>query len=243
MKEKKYAILGDIHGNWDALSVVLEDAEKRGVDTIVSVGDIVGYNANPAECLDKIRSLDCVVVRGNHDHYCAHDACLEDFHPLAANVVDWTRRQLTDDQINYLKNLRMTASVGGFTLVHSTLDMPKSWGYVFDTLEADANFNYQTTTICFHGHTHVPVVYEKAGRVTKAAYTKLEISLGRKYFINVGSVGQPRDGDPRAAYATYSLQTKLVELHRLEYDIQSAQKKIIDAGLPEKLARRLELGK
>lgn len=101
MKDTKYAILGDIHGNWDALSVVIDDAINRGVTEFVCVGDIVGYNANPSECLNKIRELKCITVRGNHDHYCAYDECLEDFHPLAANVVDWTRRQLTPDQVEY----------------------------------------------------------------------------------------------------------------------------------------------
>lgn len=243
MKDTKYAILGDIHGNWDALSVVIDDAINRGVTEFVCVGDIVGYNANPSECLNKIRELKCITVRGNHDHYCAYDECLEDFHPLAANVVDWTRRQLTPDQVEYLRDLKLTRRIAGFTIVHSTLDMPDKWGYVFDTLEADANFNYQSTTLCFHGHTHVPVVYEKSSRVTREEYSKIKIVLGKKYFINVGSVGQPRDGDPRSAYVTYDPEQKEVALHRIEYDIPSAQDKIRRAGLPEKLAKRLELGK
>lgn len=243
MKEKKYAILGDVHGNWEALSVVIEDAVGQGVDSFVCVGDIVGYNADPAACLEKLRELKCTTVRGNHDHYCSHDECLEDFHPLAANVVDWTRRQLSEDQIDFLRNLTLSKRVAGFTIVHSTLDMPDKWGYVFDTLEADANFNYQSTTLCFHGHTHVPVVYEKQSRVTRSQYSKINLELGKKYFINVGSVGQPRDGDPRSAYVIYDPAKKMVELRRLEYDIETAQDKIIKAGLPEKLAKRLQLGK
>lgn len=243
MKNDKYAIMGDIHGNWEAFSAVLEDAEKRDVTSYVCVGDVVGYNADPALCLEKVRELDSAVVRGNHDHYCSHDECLEDFHPLAANVVDWTRRHLTNEQINYLRNLKLSRRVAGFTIVHSTLDMPEKWGYVFDTLEADANFNYQSTAICFHGHTHVPVVYEKHDRVIRNEFKNIKLVLGRKYFVNVGSVGQPRDGNPLAAYATYSPSEKVIELHRIKYDIETAQKKIRKAGLPEKLAKRLELGK
>jgi predicted phosphodiesterase len=242
MRKKKYAILGDIHSNIEALEVVLKDAESQGVDSYVSVGDIVGYNASPSECLERIRGLDCITVRGNHDHYCSHDECLDDFHPLAANVVDWTRKQLTSEQIEYLRNLRMSRMVDGFTLVHSTLDMPEKWGYVFDALEADANFNYQTTTVCFHGHTHVPVIYEKQGRVKINMSPKLKIMLGKKYFINVGSVGQPRDGVPKASYAIYDMSHMEVELRRLDYDISSAQEKIRKAGLPERLATRLESG-
>lgn len=243
MSNDRYAILGDVHGNWEALTTVLEDAEKRGVTNYVSVGDIVGYNANPAECIDKIRELDCVTVRGNHDHYCSHDEPLTDFHPLAASVVDWTRRQLTDDQADFLRSLKMSRHVRGFSIVHSTLDMPEKWGYVFDTLEADANFNYQTTAVCFYGHTHVPVVFEKQGNVTRVDCQRLKIALGKKYFINVGSVGQPRDGDPRAAYVIFDKASNDVEFVRLEYDIATTQEKIRKAGLPERLAKRLELGK
>ncbi len=240
---KKYAILGDIHSNWEALTAVLADAESHGVDTYVCVGDIVGYNANPAECLEKIRSLCVAVVRGNHDHYVSHDECLEDFHPLAANVIDWTRRQLSREQIQYLKNLRLSRMVDGFTIVHSTLDMPEKWGYVIDALDADANFNYQTSSVCFHGHTHVPVVFERQGRVVRSSFTTFNTTLGRKCFINTGSVGQPRDGDPRASYVIYEPSARRVDLRRVEYDIATTQRKIIEAGLPERLARRLEQGK
>jgi len=240
---KKYAILGDIHSNWEALTAVLADAESHGVDTYVCVGDIVGYNANPAECLEKIRSLCVAVVRGNHDHYVSHDECLEDFHPLAANVIDWTRRQLSREQIQYLKNLRLSRMVDGFTIVHSMLDMPEKWGYVIDALDADANFNYQTSSVCFHGHTHVPVVFERQGRVVRSSFTTFNTTLGRKCFINTGSVGQPRDGDPRASYLIYEPSARRVDLRRVEYDIATTQRKIIEAGLPERLARRLEQGK
>ena len=244
MDGKKYAVLGDVHGNWEALSEVLRDAKKQGVTDFLCVGDVVGYNASPSECLDRLRELDCVVVRGNHDHYCSHDECLEDFHPLAANVVDWTRKQLSAEQVDYLRRLRLFRMVGGCTVVHSTLDMPEKWGYVFDTLEADANFNYQTTSVCFHGHTHVPVVYEKdSGVTTKNRYLEVDIKLGRKYFINIGSVGQPRDGDPRASYAVYDQGARKVMLRRLPYDVEKAQGKIRKVGLPERLARRLGLGK
>lgn len=242
MSGAKYAILGDIHGNWEALSKVLEDAQEQGVVHYVCVGDLVGYNADPARCLEKIRELGCVTVRGNHDHYCSHDECLDDFHPLAANVVDWTRRQLTAEQVEYLRALEMQEKIGGFTIVHSTLDMPDKWGYVFDTLEANAHFNYQTTSVCFHGHTHRPVVFEKQGRVTKSGYQRIKIMLGTKYFINVGSVGQPRDGDARAAYVIFDTAVGAIELRRVPYDIETTQLKIREAGLPERLAKRLALG-
>lgn len=243
MNDRKYAILGDIHGNWEALSAVLADADQQGVDAYVCVGDIVGYNADPALCLDRIRELNAITVRGNHDHYCSHDECLEDFHPLAANVVDWTRHQLSKSQVAFLKGLPLSQMIDGFGIVHSTLDMPDKWGYVFDTLDAESHFNYQASSVCFYGHTHVPVVFEKAGRVVRQEFSKVKVTMGKKYFINVGSVGQPRDGDPRCAYTIYDLKHKVIELRRLEYDIATTQEKIRKVGLPERLARRLQLGK
>jgi len=243
MSDKKYAILGDIHSNLEALTVVLKDAEEHGVTDFVCVGDIVGYNADPVPCLEKIHEISAMTVQGNHDHYCSNSVRLADFHPLAARVVDWTRAQLSEEQLGYLRNLDLTARVGGFTIVHSTLDMPEKWGYVFDTLEAEANFSYQATSLCFYGHTHLPIVFDKDRLVSRKRYKKLLLELGRRYLINVGSVGQPRDGDPRAAYVIYTPRAKEIELRRLEYDIKATQEKVRDAGLPERLARRLELGR
>ncbi len=239
----RYAILGDIHSNLEALTAVLAHAKGQGVTNYTCVGDLVGYNANPSECLSIVRDLKCTVVRGNHDHYCSHDEDLNGFHPLAADAVDWTRKQLTDDMRIYLRNLKLVERVESFTIVHSTLDTPEMWGYVFDTLEAAANFNYQTTSICFFGHTHMPLAFEKTDIVRGGLYSKIKITMGKKYFINVGSVGQPRDGNPNAAYAIYDLIKNQVELHRVPYDIAAAQKKIHEAGLPGRVAARLSVGR
>lgn len=239
----KYAILGDIHSNLEALVAVLKDARAQGATHYACVGDIVGYNANPVECVDIVRELDCVTVRGNHDHYCACEENLTGFHPLAANVVTWTRNQLKPDQMDFLRNLKYVAPVQSFTLVHSTLDNPEMWGYVYDKLEADANFNYQYTSLCFFGHTHVPLAFEKMADVKLGLYARIKIALGRKFFINVGSVGQPRDGDPRSAYVLYDVKTNEVSLRRIPYDIEKAQTKIIAAGLPAALAERLAAGR
>lgn len=238
-----YAVFGDIHGNLEALDAILADASKLGVNHYACVGDIVGYNANPVECLEKIRRLNCVCVKGNHDHYCSLDSELEGFHPYAADAVDWTRAQLSDEQQQFLADMKYVNRAGIFTIVHSTLDMPASWGYVFEELEAEASFNYQKTTVCFHGHTHVPLVFQKAGEVSGGTYNKLSIVMGKKYFVNVGSVGQPRDGDPRAAYCVFDVKKRQIELRRIPYDVAQAQKKVRKAGLPEKLAARLGTGR
>ena len=239
----KYAILGDIHANLEALEAVIRDAGAMSVDRFVCVGDIVGYNANPVECVEMARSMNFVVVRGNHDHYCCHEDSLHDLNPVAARVVVWTRERLSESELTYLKRMRMVRTVDGFTLVHSTLDMPEKWGYVFEEIEAGASFNYQTTAVCFHGHTHVPVIYEKSSGIRRSSYVRFKAALGRKYFINVGSVGQPRDGDPRAAYVIYDTGTKEGELRRIPYDVATAQEKILAACLPRALAARLAVGK
>lgn len=238
-----FAVFGDVHSNWEALSAVLKDAGERGATKYLCVGDVVGYNASPVECLEKVRDLNAVMVCGNHDHYCSFDDDLSGFHPLAADAVDWTRRQLSAELQKTLSELKLVERVGNITLVHSTLDMPEMWGYVFENLEAEASFNYQVTTVCFYGHTHVPMAFEKGTEITSGVYSRIRIQMGKKYFINVGSVGQPRDGDPRAAYAIYDLAQNVVELRRVEYDFRITQGKIHAAGLPARAASRLEIGR
>jgi predicted phosphodiesterase len=239
----KYAILGDIHSNLEALNAVLDDSREQGVTHYCCVGDVVGYNANPVECLDIVRDLCTKTVRGNHDHYCSHRDNLDGFHPLAADVVDWTRKQLKPEDVEFLRGLQYVAPVETFTIVHSTLDTPEMWGYVFDKLEAEANFNYQSTSICFYGHTHVPLAFEKADSIRCGLYSRVRVSMGKKYFINVGSVGQPRDGDPRSAYVIFDMVNNIIELRRVEYDYTKTQEKILDAGLPSRVAARLAVGR
>jgi diadenosine tetraphosphatase ApaH/serine/threonine PP2A family protein phosphatase len=128
--------------------------------------------------------------------------------------------------------------------VHSTLDMPDRWGYVFDLLDAEAHFTYQTTPICFHGHTHVPLLFEKQNQIIRSdANTHVKVLFGTKYFINVGSVGQPRDGDPRSSYVIYTPKRKDLEFRRVAYDVEAAAEKVVEAGLPERLAERLRRGR
>jgi predicted phosphodiesterase len=239
----KYAILGDIHANLEALETVLADAEKEKVTHYACVGDVVGYAANPKECMAIIRSLDCPVVKGNHDEY----ACLEDectnFRPIAADAIRWTRQQLSEDEKQWLSDLKFVRYVESFTIVHATLDMPQKWGYVMDKLAAASSFSYQNTGVCFYGHTHQPCAFIRDGVIKGGQFEKLKVEPGKKYFINVGSVGQPRDGNPLAAYATYDMINNIITLKRLPYDIKKAQTKIYQAGLPEKCATRLDIGK
>ncbi|MBO6167710.1 MAG: metallophosphoesterase family protein [Kiritimatiellae bacterium] len=241
---KKFAILGDIHSNLEALNTVLDDCRREGVTDFFCTGDVIGYNASPRECMKIVRDLGCPVVKGNHDDYVSDlGQDLNNFHPHAARVIEWTREQLEDDDIAWLGALPYTVTKLGMTIVHSTNDQPQNFGYVFDNLQAEANFIQQKTPLCFHGHTHCPMIYEKSmSGVWRIDAQDMKLQMGRKYFINVGSVGQPRDGNPRATYVIYDQATREVRFRRLEYDIQTAQAKIRAAGLPERLAERLQYG-
>ena len=239
----KYAIIADIHGNLEAFQVVLQDIRAQHADHIVCLGDVVGYNANPKECLKIVRELNLPCVKGNHDEYCSTESPLDGFNPHAAQAVHWTRDQLSAEEKQWLRDLKFTRMVSNFTMVHSTLDAPDRWGYVFDKLAAAASFPYQNTQMCFFGHTHVPVAFMRDTMVRGGTYSKFKVDPSKKYFINVGAVGQPRDNNPKAAYVLYDMAAQTIELRRLEYDIETAQRKILEAGLPERLAERLAFGR
>lgn len=239
----RIALFGDIHANLEALQAVLADAKKEGVMDYVCMGDIVGYNADPSACLEIIREMNCPTVKGNHDEDASGDHSLDTMNTIAAAALEWTRLQLTPEQRQWLTRLRMVRQVSDFSVVHSTLDQPAHWNYVTNRFEAMSNFAYQFTQICFHGHTHVPRVFVKGAQVAEVAADSVIIEPNKKYFVNVGSVGQPRDGDWRACYAIYDVIEKTLQFRRIEYDIEQTQAKILAAKLPPMLAERLEDGR
>jgi len=239
----KFAIIADIHANLEAFRVVLEDIKQQRCTHYACLGDVVGYNANPKECLELVRGLNLPCVRGNHDDYCSSDGPLDGFNPAAAEAVRWTRKQLSEADKQWLRDLKYWRIVTNFTIVHATLDGPQRWGYVFDKLAAAASFTYQNTSVCFFGHTHVPVAFVRDSVVRGGTYSKFKVEPGKKYFVNVGAIGQPRDNNPKAAYVVYDVEEGTIELRRLPYDIPAAQKKILDAGLPPRLAERLAFGR
>ncbi len=239
----KYAVFGDIHANLEALEAVLMDAANQECTHFVCLGDIVGYNANPTECVKIVRDLDCPIVKGNHDEEASVTTNLDSLNPLAASALRWTRNNLSVEDREWLQSMKMVRQVRDFTIVHATLDTPGGWGYVTNKFDAMASFSYQFTPVCFHGHTHTPRIYVKDGSVDAVQGDSIKIETGRKYFINAGSVGQPRDGDWRACYVIYDTDAQEVEIRRLEYDLATTQQKIKDAGLPEMLASRLAVGK
>lgn len=239
----RYAIFGDVHANLEALEAVLEDARKEGATHHICLGDLVGYNADPETCLERVRAMNCPVVKGNHDEQASEMSDLSFFNPLAAMAIQWTRNRLSEEQKAWLRALKYSRLVKNFTIVHATLDSPAGWGYVLNELDASGSFSYQHTQVCFYGHTHVPRAFVRESRVVEVAPTELLIEPGKKYFLNAGSVGQPRDADWRASYVLYTPEENHVQWRRLPYDLESAQKKILQAGLPERLALRLAEGR
>ncbi len=239
----RFAIFSDIHANLEALEAVLADARQRKCTHFVCLGDVVGYNANPHECLERVRELDCPTVKGNHDEQASVSRFPTDFNQLAERAIKWTRDKLTEKDKQWLRDLPFQKQVRDFTIVHATLDTPEQWGYVFNNLDAAASFTYQHTTICFFGHTHVPMVFIRDEGVRRELIDHVRIEPAKKYFINVGSVGQPRDGNWRAAYCVYDVENNLVQQIRVKYDLATAQKKVIEAGLPRPLAERLAIGR
>ncbi|HEV3148361.1 MAG TPA: metallophosphoesterase family protein, partial [Chthoniobacterales bacterium] len=155
----RFAIFSDVHANLEALEAVLEDARERKCARFVCLGDVVGYNANPHECVERVREMDCPIVKGNHDEQASLSESSRDFNELAEQAMAWTRDNLTAEDKEWLRGLPLQRQVRDFTIVHATLDTPEQWGYVFNNLDAAASFTYQHTTVCFFGHTHVPMTF------------------------------------------------------------------------------------
>lgn len=239
----KYAILGDIHANLEALQTVLEDAAQQGVTHYACTGDVVGYNADPKACLQIVRNLKCQVVQGNHDYYAGYNESMELFTSRARKSIEWTRKHLSVFDRKYLRQLPMIIDVENFTLVHSSLSNPQRWSYIFKSKAAEASFRNQFNPVCFFGHTHVPLAFVKGTTIQKDFYDTLHVEPGLQYLINVGSVGQPRDRNPKSAYVIYDLEQQTITMRRIEYPMQETQKKIRDAGLPFRNALRLTHGR
>jgi len=238
-----YAVLGDIHGNRQALVAVLKDAEEAGVDRVLNVGDVVGYGAEPAECMEIMRERDAVSVCGNHDWAVGGKVSIQYFNADARDSVEWTREALSAEQIEELKAAELVAVIEEVTLVHSTLFAPEEFDYMQTLFDVQLSFKHLETGICFCGHSHVPVMLLNGVSVECFLAPELELEQGQRAIVNVGSVGQPRDLDPRACYFLYDSDRRKVTMRRVEYDVHAASASILKAGLPITNARRLVLGR
>ncbi|MDQ7798429.1 MAG: metallophosphoesterase family protein [Candidatus Edwardsbacteria bacterium] len=242
------ALISDIHGNHEALAAVLADIKQKGIKDIFCLGDTVGYGADPAECLAEVGGLTDKVIAGNHDHGAVGLLDLSNFNLNARKAAEWTGKKLTSGERDLLKKLplNLKSSIQGneMLMVHSTPHKPEDWHYILSLDEAEYQFEKFGERLCFVGHSHQPVFWEcdAQGKCSIAGREYVHLERDRRYIINVGSVGQPRDGDPRATYAICDGERMEVAIRRVEYDIKSAQGKIIRAGLPARLAERLSTG-
>jgi diadenosine tetraphosphatase ApaH/serine/threonine PP2A family protein phosphatase len=245
MPDMSAAILADIHSNATALMAVLEDIDRRGgADELWLLGDIVGYGPDPHRCIDILRHFTCFGVIGNHDLAALDKAPLNLFAPDAAEAIRWTIRQLSADDALFLSRLPERLERGSFIIVHGSPRRPV-WEYLLSISIARENFATLSTPYCFVGHTHAALGFKKDPEGVSAIHLteNIGLALGKTPLIlNPGSVGQPRDGDPRASYAIYYPEDGMFKLHRVVYDIAAVQDRMLKAGLPARLASRLAHG-
>ena len=241
-------IFSDVHGNLEALTAVLKFAKRHRVDQYVCLGDLVGYGASPNETIQKIQALKpLTVIRGNHDKAVVGQDSMETFNPIAAAAIQWTKSRILKKNLEFLARLpKGPLTIGDEIEICHGAPFDEDF-YIFGEYDAIEAFEYLPFPLSFFGHTHFPVIYSKhgdqvAGRFLSGPVNLLKIEKGVSYLINPGSVGQPRDRNPRAAFAVYDRELRQVRFHRVEYEIAEAQKKILQAELPAALAERLTLG-
>ena len=224
----KIAVIADIHSNQEALEAVLKEIENEKADKIYCLGDIVGYGPSPNECIDLVKGVTDKVVVGNHDSAVINQTDMMLFNSYARESTEWTRRMISDENYEYLLNLPLKISEHDMLFVHSTPLIPEDWNYILTQHSAEKHFNYFTESVCFIGHSHRPEMFR---------------SVDNRLIVNVGSVGQPRDGNPKASFVIWNTEESEYELKRVEYDIKAVYKKVVKAGLNEFLGERLMVGR
>ena len=243
----RLGIISDIHANFEALTAVYYDLLDQGFDRIVCLGDVVGYGASPKECIDFFIDKKIVCLRGNHDTYTIDIGGDWKIQPFAKDVIHWLQSTLTTRYIKWLKNLPFQHLEEDIQFVHSSLEALDGvyWPYILGTERAHLHFYLQVAMFCFYGHTHIPLLFEYDSKTIRMNYLQsqtFDLLSSSKYLVNCGSVGQPRDYDKRACYVIFDTKTGELVVRRVEYDFKKAQKRILDAGLPEVLAERLSHG-
>jgi diadenosine tetraphosphatase ApaH/serine/threonine PP2A family protein phosphatase len=238
-----HAVVSDIHGNIDALESVLEDVARRNVSSVACLGDFVGYGSHPNECIERLRPLIEIAVAGNHDLAACGRLKLGYFNPDAAVAARWTEQQLSEENRAYLHDLPYSVLWRGLRLVHSSPAQPDEWHYVLSPADAEEEMKAYDEAVCLIGHSHYPGAFEWTPR--RIEYTRqpeIRMVADHRYLVNVASVGQPRDGDPRAGYLLYDDKKNTLIHVRIDYDVERAVERILGAGLPRFLAERLRWG-
>lgn len=243
----RYGIISDVHSNLEALEAAL--AALGDVDSLISAGDVVGYGPSPNECCEILRERGVIIVMGNHDAAVLERISTDWFNPDAREAVKWTQEQLTPENRRFLESLAMVHRGDTFVMVHGSLSSPERFDYITSPQEARPAFaEMPPYDLCLIGHTHIAEFYfQKAGeiwssQVNMATGGKIDLERDSLYIVNCGSVGQPRDFNPKVSAGVYDTKTRTVEIRRIEYPIEVTQQKMRDADLPEMLWRRLEYG-
>jgi diadenosine tetraphosphatase ApaH/serine/threonine PP2A family protein phosphatase len=240
----KYVVISDIHGNLEALEAVCKEIETVCPDKILCLGDLVGYGASPNECVASARRISHIIVAGNHDFGAVGKTDIAYFNMYAREAILWTAKKLKKEAFDYLLARPLAAVIDDrIRVVHATPSEPERWNYIFTHEQALEEFDAFEEEICFIGHSHQPAIYELMDKETLIVNAgRVHVRDGRRYLVNAGSVGQPRDGDPRACICIYDTDAGEITMRRVEYDIEGAKRKITDAGLPAVLASRLTWG-
>ncbi|BCB97442.1 metallophosphatase family protein [Dissulfurispira thermophila] len=239
----RYAVISDVHGNLEALKAVLKDIKKKKIADIVFLGDAVGYGPDPDECINILNAECQILLAGNHDHAVLGLIDIDFFNPYAKAAILWTKEKISKEHLEIMRTFPIYKEIENkkIFLVHSTPKEPESWHYLLTLWDAEVNFHYFDNKICLLGHSHQPFIIERILSGEMRTYkSKVGIGETERYIINVGSVGQPRDGDPRACYAI--IDDISVELFRVEYNIKKTQDKMRIYGLPFPLIERLTRG-
>lgn len=242
----RYAVISDIHSNLEAFQAVLDGIAELHADRILCLGDVAGYHADPNACIELLREKNITSILGNHDAAACGFSSPHDFNPIALEAILWTRRHVTPENSDFLRTLPRELQVNGLFLCHGTIHDTNhyilSHDDVRDAFELMAELP-GAPRICLHGHSHLPSAFRFQNSViARERGELLTLSPSAAYLINPGSVGQPRDGDPRAAFLIHDDAVGTVTFFRVDYDRETCQNKIIAAGLPAKLALRLALG-
>jgi len=244
----RIGFLSDIHGNLEALEVALAKLDAANPDKIICIGDVVGYGADPGKCVDMVQSRADVVLAGNHDWACVGKTDITYFNKFGRKAILWTSEVLMPHHRAFLAQLQLIHTDSGWCAVHSTPHEPSRWRYIMFPADAIEQFMHFGQKLCFIGHLHIPGIFTDHGEQfgIGVAFNEeritVPISNDHRYIVNIGSVGQPRDGDTRGCVAIYDSDNKTVEFIRFFYEVPRTQEKIIAAGLPEFLAERLAQG-
>jgi len=241
----RYGIFGDIHGNLHALEAVLEAYRNESIDVYLCTGDLVGYGAHPHECVARTREISSLVVAGNHDFAVCGKLTLEFFNSFAKSAVLWTRQQLSPEDLAYLERLPIIADVDNvITLSHATIYDAHAFDYIQTQYDAHLSLQELRTKCGFVGHSHIPITFFlRDGLVSWSIEPEIDLQNCEKALVNVGSVGQPRDENPNAAYAVFDSEAQKIWIKRVPYDVEGAIRAIRANSLPPVLGERLRLGK